>query len=129
MKLGIKDVADKLATNESITKREAKLRVTQVLETLSELAQGLENEGDSIQMIDYFSITRKHRAERAGVNPRTGEKLMISAKDNLSFKAGKKFKLNQFNFMREGNLSLLFAMSYELCYNQSDEKSFTNRGG
>lgn len=94
MKLGIKDVANKLATNESITKREAKLRVTQVLEALSELARGLENEGDSIQMIDYFSITRKHRAERVGVNPRTGEKLMISAKDNLSFKAGKKFKLN-----------------------------------
>jgi DNA-binding protein HU-beta len=48
--------------------------------------------GDSVSMVGFGTFSVKHRAARAGRNPRTGETIQIKASNNPSFKAGKALK-------------------------------------
>jgi DNA-binding protein HU-beta len=48
--------------------------------------------GDSVSMVGFGTFSVKHRAARAGRNPRTGATIQISASNNPSFKAGKALK-------------------------------------
>lgn len=91
MKFIKKDIIERMAKNESLTKKEAELRINQVLNTLVDLSQDLEKEGDSINITEYFSLTFKHRKAREGRNPRTKEVINIPAKNVIVAKLGKKF--------------------------------------
>ncbi len=48
--------------------------------------------GESVSMVGFGTFAVKHRAARAGRNPRTGETIQIKASNNPSFKAGKALK-------------------------------------
>lgn len=44
--------------------------------------------GDKVQLIGFGSFSVKTRDARQGVNPRTGEKITIAAKNTVKFVAG-----------------------------------------
>ena len=46
----------------------------------------------SVQIIGFGTFSVKHRAARAGRNPRTGSSIWIEASNVPGFKAGKAFK-------------------------------------
>ena len=48
--------------------------------------------GDSVSMVGFGTFSVKHRAARAGRNPRTGETIQIKASNIPAFKAGKALK-------------------------------------
>ena len=48
--------------------------------------------GETVSMVGFGTFSVKHRAARAGRNPRTGETIQIKASNNPSFKAGKALK-------------------------------------
>jgi len=67
-----------------LTKKDA----AQALETvLGGIASTLK-EGKSVQLLGFGSFNIQKRAERNGVNPATGAKLVIPAKNVIKFKAG-----------------------------------------
>ncbi|MCY4419958.1 MAG: HU family DNA-binding protein [Gammaproteobacteria bacterium] len=50
------------------------------------------NRGDNVTVVGFGTFSVKHRNARTGHNPRTGEKIQISASKVPSFKAGKALK-------------------------------------
>ena len=48
--------------------------------------------GEGVSIIGFGQFNVKRRAARAGVNPRTGEKIQIKASNAVSFKASKVLK-------------------------------------
>jgi DNA-binding protein HU-beta len=48
--------------------------------------------GEQVSVIGFGTFSVKHRAARAGRNPRTGETIQISASNVPGFKAGKALK-------------------------------------
>ena len=48
--------------------------------------------GESVVLPGFGTFSRKHREERKGRNPQTGEELIVPAANVPSFKAGKKLK-------------------------------------
>ena len=48
--------------------------------------------GDKVQLVGFGSFEVKHRAERTGLNPRTGDSVTIAASKVPAFKAGKALK-------------------------------------
>lgn len=46
-------------------------------------------EGDSVQLPGFGSLQVKDRASREGINPASGQKIVIPAKKVVKFKAGK----------------------------------------
>ncbi len=77
-----------IAAELGITQAEAKKVVKLFLEKAGEAAA----KGERVILPGYISITKVKRAARHGVNPRTGEKIMIPAKEVLKAKLGKKIQ-------------------------------------
>lgn len=48
--------------------------------------------GDSVRLVNFGTFQVTNRKERNGVNPTTGEKIVIPAQKVTSFKAGKALK-------------------------------------
>lgn len=59
--------------------------------TLNVITDAVAN-GDKVQLVGFGTFETKHRAERTGKNPRTGESLTIPAVNAPSFKPGKVLK-------------------------------------
>lgn len=57
----------------------------------SVVTDALRNE-DSVALVGFGTFLVKHRAERKGRNPQTGQEITISAANIPSFKAGKSLK-------------------------------------
>lgn len=49
-------------------------------------------EGETVEIKNFGKFLAKDRAERSGINPRTGQPIIIEAHKVPYFKAGKKFK-------------------------------------
>jgi nucleoid DNA-binding protein len=49
-------------------------------------------QGGNVQIIGFGTFKKAHRKARAGVNPRTGDKIQIKASTTVTFKAGAKLK-------------------------------------
>lgn len=49
-------------------------------------------DGDKVQIIGFGTFEVSQRAERAGINPKTKEKITIPASKSVKFKAGKALK-------------------------------------
>jgi DNA-binding protein HU-beta len=52
---------------------------------LDAILEGVERDG-SVTIAGFGSFERKHRAERSGRNPRTGESLVIPASSTVGFR-------------------------------------------
>ena len=59
--------------------------------TLSAISEGLKAD-EKVQLVGFGSFEVKHRAERTGLNPRTGAAVEIPASTVPTFKAGKALK-------------------------------------
>ena len=65
----------------------AEAAVNAVLDSITSGVQG-----GNVQIIGFGTFKKAHRKARLGVNPRTGEKIQISASTTVTFKAGAKLK-------------------------------------
>ena len=50
------------------------------------------SEGDKVTLVGFGSFERRHRKEREGRNPKTGDKMVIPETEVPAFSAGKLFK-------------------------------------
>ena len=76
------------ANNAGITIKEATTAFDAVVK---EITDGLKN-GEKIQISGFGTFEVKEKPERDGLNPKTGEKIKISASKLPAFKFGKAFK-------------------------------------
>ncbi len=58
---------------------------------INHIKDGLRDDG-SVKIPSFGSFYKKHKKERIGRNPKTGEEHVISARDVCTFKASKKLK-------------------------------------
>ena len=76
------------ANNAGITIKEATTAFDAVVKAITD---GLKN-GETIQISGFGTFEVKEKPERDGLNPKTGEKIKISASKLPAFKFGKAFK-------------------------------------
>jgi len=69
-----------------------KANVEEVYNTIADLQKELLLKGEGVEIQGLGKITVKDVAARNGVNPKTKEKIVISARKALKFKAGSKIK-------------------------------------
>ena len=77
-----------VAEKASMSKKNAGVAVDATLNAISDAMA----KGDKVQLVGFGTFETKHRSERTGKNPRTGEALKIAATTVPSFKAGKSLK-------------------------------------
>lgn len=82
------DVIDRVATKTGLTKKDAGEAVEAVLDTIA----GALRSGDAVTFTGFGKFSTSRRAERMGVNPRTGEKVTIRAATVPKFSAGSQLK-------------------------------------
>ncbi|MGN0628685.1 MAG: HU family DNA-binding protein [Oscillospiraceae bacterium] len=82
------DLIAAVATKLGSSKKDSEKAVSAVLASVTE---ALAN-GESVQLVGFGTFEVKTRAERKGINPRTGEEITIPASKLPSFKAGKALK-------------------------------------
>ena len=70
------------------TKKEAAAAVDCVLETITKALKKKED----VTLVGFGTFAVKQRTARSGINPQTGEKIKIKAKNVPVFKAGKGLK-------------------------------------
>lgn len=76
-----------VAEKSGITKASAKLAIAAAFEQIKNTVKS----GDTIRINDFGTFSKGHRAARQGVNPSTGAKIQIEAKDTLKVKASSNF--------------------------------------
>ncbi|MDQ6824211.1 MAG: HU family DNA-binding protein [Candidatus Eremiobacteraeota bacterium] len=75
---------------EIANKTELKRRdVSDIVDNLLEAIKAALQKGDKVQLIPFGSFETRKRKAREGRNPKTGEKLMISARTVPAFHPGK----------------------------------------
>lgn len=77
-----------VANNAGITIKEATVAFDAMIQAITD---GMKN-GEKIQISGFGTFEVKEKPEREGLNPKTGEKIMISASRLPAFKFGKAFK-------------------------------------
>ena len=82
------NIAEKLYNEIGLNKRESKEFVESFF---NELNNTLE-EGEEIKLSGFGNFSLRHKTERIGRNPRTGEEKIISARRVVTFKTGQKLK-------------------------------------
>jgi DNA-binding protein HU-beta len=82
------DFVDAVADRAGMSKRDAGVAVDAVLDTITDTLQ----RGDSVTFTGFGKFSTSARASRMGVNPRTGEKVMIPATTVPKFSAGSSLK-------------------------------------
>lgn len=71
-----------------ITKKDAEKSLVAFIETVTETLK----KGEKVSLVGFGTFEAKTRAAREGINPRTKEKIKISATKTPGFKAGKALK-------------------------------------
>jgi DNA-binding protein HU-beta len=82
------ELIDAIASSSGLSKADA----GRALDGFTSAITGALSGGGSVSMVGFGTFSVKHRAARAGRNPRTGETIQIKASNNPSFKAGKALK-------------------------------------
>lgn len=82
------ELVDAIAEKAGVTKKEADAVLSAVIETIVESVAG----GDKVALVGFGSFEKRHRKEREGRNPKTGEAMTIAATSVPAFSAGKSFK-------------------------------------
>ncbi len=82
------ELVDSVAGAANLSKADAGRAVDAVLSSIS---SSLGN-GQQVSIVGFGTFSVKHRAARAGRNPRTGETIQIKASNVPGFKAGKALK-------------------------------------
>jgi DNA-binding protein HU-beta len=82
------ELVDSVASAANLSKADAGRAVDAVLGSITSSLQG----GQQVSIVGFGTFNVKHRAARAGRNPRTGETIQIKASNVPGFKAGKALK-------------------------------------
>ncbi len=82
------ELIDAVAASADLSKGEASRAVEAVTQAIADEL----SKGGQVAIIGFGTFQVKHRAARAGRNPKTGETLHIAASNVPSFKAGKALK-------------------------------------
>ena len=82
------ELIDAIAASSGLSKADASRALDGVTSAVTKALKG----GDSVSLVGFGTFAVKHRAARAGRNPRTGATIQIKASNNPSFKAGKALK-------------------------------------
>ena len=82
------DFVDAVASRAGMSKRDAGAAVDAVLDTITDTLK----KGDSVTFTGFGKFSTSARAERMGVNPRTGERVRIPATTVPKFSAGSALK-------------------------------------
>jgi DNA-binding protein HU-beta len=72
----------------TMTKKDAELFLNTTIDTIKKTVK----KGEDVSLIGFGSFSKVKRAARMGVNPATGEKIKIKAKNLPKFKPGKAWK-------------------------------------
>lgn len=67
-------------------------RTTNIIETAFEIIKAKIAEGENVYIRNFGTFKPKDKAERKGVNPKTGEEIVIPAHKRIGFSASKSFK-------------------------------------
>jgi len=81
------ELVKKIAEKRDVNEQTARLFLDVTLDSIVEAI----TKGDDVSLVGFGRFTSKHRAERTGRNPQTGEPIVIQEKNIPSFKAGKPF--------------------------------------
>jgi DNA-binding protein HU-beta len=82
------ELVDQVATTVALSKAQTEAVLTQCLQAIMDALQA----GESMELRGFGRFQLRHRAARAGRNPRTGETIPIPAKAVPTFTAGKAFQ-------------------------------------
>ncbi|MFL2553204.1 MAG: HU family DNA-binding protein [Candidatus Rariloculaceae bacterium] len=82
------ELVDSVASSANLSKADAGRAVDAMLSSIS----GSLSNGQQVAIVGFGTFSVKHRAARAGRNPRTGESIQIAASNVPGFKAGKALK-------------------------------------
>jgi DNA-binding protein HU-beta len=82
------ELVDQIAQKATVTKKQADAVLSAAIEAIMEAV----SEGDKVTLVGFGSFERRHRKEREGRNPKTGEKMSIPETMVPAFSAGKLFK-------------------------------------
>jgi DNA-binding protein HU-beta len=82
------EFVDRVASKSGLSRRDAAKAVDAFLESIQESLQ----RGDSVSFTGFGKFSAQQRSARTGVNPRTGERVEISAATVPKFSAGSGLK-------------------------------------
>ena len=82
------ELVDAVAGAANLSKADAGRAVDAVVSSIASSLQ----KGEQVSVVGFGTFSVKHRAARAGRNPRTGETIQIAASNVPGFKAGKALK-------------------------------------
>jgi DNA-binding protein HU-beta len=82
------ELVDAVANAANLSKADAGRAVDAVVNSITSALK----KGQQVSVVGFGTFGVKHRAARAGRNPRTGETIKISASNVPGFKAGKALK-------------------------------------
>lgn len=82
------ELIDAVASAADLSKADAGRAVDAVVDSVTAALK----RGEQVSVVGFGTFSVKHRAARAGRNPRTGETIQISASNVPGFKAGKGLK-------------------------------------
>jgi DNA-binding protein HU-beta len=83
-----KDLVEAIAEKTGLTKKASREALEAVLEAVTEAL----TKGDSVLLTGFGKFEVRERAARAGINPKTMEKIQLPATKVPAFKAGKNLK-------------------------------------
>jgi DNA-binding protein HU-beta len=82
------ELIEAVAADAKLSKADAGRAVDAVVDSISSAL----SKGQQVAVVGFGTFSVKHRAARAGRNPRTGDTIQIAASNVPGFKAGKALK-------------------------------------
>lgn len=82
------EVAEHLFEKVGLSKRDAKDMVEMFFEEIRETLES----GDQVKLSGFGNFDLRHKSQRPGRNPKTGEDIPISARKVVTFRPGQKLK-------------------------------------
>ncbi|WP_161635011.1 HU family DNA-binding protein [Leptolyngbya sp. Heron Island J] len=82
------ELVDKVSEKASVTKKQADAVISAAIESIMEAVAS----GEKVTLVGFGSFEPRHRKEREGRNPKTGDTMVIPATTVPAFSAGKLFK-------------------------------------
>ncbi len=86
-----KELVESIQKNKDLSDLSKKAIDTVIASALDSIKKAVKK-GDDVSLIGFGTFSKARRKARTGVNPATGEKIKIKARNVVKFKAGKAFK-------------------------------------
>jgi len=88
MSLTKQDIANTLVKKTDLTQTQAMVLTNQFFEQIIETL----SKGDDVKLSSFGNFVVRKKSQRPGRNPKTGEEVIISARNVVTFKASPKLK-------------------------------------